>query len=299
MKKYIIITIIIFVLLLFINKLLRSIKIYSSLKKYTYISLDLGGKKSNVPEIYSINKEIKNIPQQVTVLLEYRDNTVFYTIENQDNTTEVIKYNLKNEKKEVEIFKERLGLNIKKYKNNLYVLNYDKNDIVCLFEYDISTKKKEKLIDNIVENEFPLITEDKIFFSRNGNLFEYDKKNRKEKNLFIKGKFPFDYLDNDLYYYVEEKHLIEKINLISGERKEIQYEDLLETFNIHETPVKIGEKVYILNKENYNSVYLFNTELYIFDMENKFKIKVNKLYKIKKENNFFNPISYLFFDGNF
>lgn len=299
MKKYLLIFCIILLTLtgiLKIQKFLQKQYFLSKLKgKYfitiAYEKIKDPDKRKNKIMGYDGKKKIGYAnTEKIESILSYEDGKIFYYKEFYTTEREIVEYDLKNQKIINSFSFPNTDYSLKnmiKVDDNLYFTNYyyyEGSEIENkLYEYNLKTKNIRKILDYNGEG-LPLITKEKIYYSKDSKIYIFDK-NTEEIKYLCEGIKPFDY-DNGYLYYMDTQN-----NLIKISEKSKQKEKLYTL----ESNIKIGGKPEKIT----NDLYLFiklvpkfikvefdvdDTELELVDIKKNKKINLKDLYY---RNNFF------------
>lgn len=228
--------------------------------------------------------------EKIESILSYEDGKIFYYKEFYTTEREIVEYDLKNQKIINSFSFPNTDYSLKnmiKVDDNLYFTNYyyyEGSEIENkLYEYNLKTKNIRKILDYNGEG-LPLITKEKIYYSKDSKIYIFDK-NTEEIKYLCEGIKPFDY-DNGYLYYMDTQN-----NLIKISEKSKQKEKLYTL----ESNIKIGGKPEKIT----NDLYLFiklvpkfikvefdvdDTELELVDIKKNKKINLKDLYY---RNNFF------------
>ena len=228
--------------------------------------------------------------EKIESILSYEYGKIFYYKEFGTSEREIVEYDLKNQKiiNSFPFHNTDYSLkNMIKVDDNLYFTNYyyyEGSEIENkLYEYNLKTKNIRKILDYNGEG-LPLITKEKIYYSKDSKIYIFDK-NTEEIKYLCEGIKPFDY-DNGYLYYMDTQN-----NLIKISEKSKQKEKLYTL----ESNIKIGGKPEKIT----NDLYLFiklvpkfikvefdvdDTELELVDIKKNKKINLKDLYY---RNNFF------------
>jgi len=228
--------------------------------------------------------------EKIESILSYEDGKIFYYKEFGTSEREIVEYDLKNQKIINSFPFPDTDCSLKnmiKVDDNLYFTNYyyyEGSEIENkLYEYNLKTKKIRKILEYNGEG-LPLITKERIYYSKDSKIYILDK-NTEEIKYLCEGIKPFAY-DNGYLYYMDTQN-----NLIKISEKNNQKEKLYTL----ESNMKIGGKPEKIT----NDLYLFiklvpkfikvefdvdDTELELVDIKKNKKINLKDLYY---RNNFF------------
>ena len=291
MKKFLLILCIIFLSLigaLEIQKFLQKQYFLSKLKgKYfitiAYEKIKDPDKRKNKIIGYANTEKIESI-------LSYEDGKIFYYKEFYTTEREIVEYDLKNQKIINSFHFPDTDCSLKnmiKVDDNLYFTNYyyyEGSEIENkLYEYNLKTKKIRKILEYNGEG-LPLITKERIYYSKDSKIYILDK-NTEEIKYLCEGIKPFAY-DNGYLYYMDTQN-----NLIKISEKNNQKEKLYTL----ESNIKIGGKPEKITNDLYLFVKLVpkfikvefdvdDTELELVDIKKNKEINLKDLYY---RNNFF------------
>ena len=290
MKKYLLIFCIILLSLtgiLKIQKFLQKQYFLSKLKGKYFITIayekikDPDKRKNKIG--YANTEKIESI-------LSYEDEKIFYYKEFGTSEREIVEYDLKNQKIINSFPFPNTDYSLKnmiKVDDNLYFTNYyyyEGSEIENkLYEYNLKTKNIRKILDYNGEGS-PLITKERIYYSKDSKIYILDK-NTEEIKYLCEGIKPFAY-DNGYLYYMDTQN-----NLIKISEKNNQKEKLYTL----ESNIKIGGKPEKITNDLYLFVKLVpkfikvefdvdDTELELVDIKKNKKINLKDLYY---RNNFF------------
>ena len=314
MKKYLLIFCIILLSLtgiLKIQKFLQKQYFLSKLKgKYFIMIADEKikdpDKRKNKIMGYDGKKKIGYAnTEKIESILSYEDGKIFYYKEFYTTEREIVEYDLKNQKI-INSFPfpdtDYSLKNMIKVDDNLYFTNYyyyEGSEI----EDNLKTKNIRKILDYNGEG-LPLITKERIYYSKDSKIYIFDK-NTEEIKYLCEGIKPFAY-DNGYLYYMDTQN-----NLIKISEKNNQKERLYTL----ESNIKIGGKPEKIT----NDLYLFiklvpkfikvefdvdDTELELVHIKKNKKINLKDLYYRNKffekeqieENILFTNTTFMFID---
>ena len=164
------------------------------------------------------------------------------------------------------------------YNGEVYILKKSKQNASMLDiyrYYNLNDKTELKIIENVdIYNDFPLIKDNNIFFTRNHEIHRYDFTAHNEENLNITGENPFDYDNDILYYMISSSGEIRTLNLKTQKSERLYKNKKLEKSFISGSPLKINNDLYlmkVITGDDKNEAYNF----YIYDK------KKNKLTNYK------------------
>ena len=299
MKKFLLILCIIFLSLigiLKIQKFLQKQYFLSKLKGKYFITIvyekikDPDKRKNKIMGYDGKKKMGYANTEKIESILSYEDGKIFYYKEFGTSEREIVEYDLKNQKI-INSFPfpdtDYSLKNMIKVDDNLYFTNYyyyEGSEIENkLYEYNLKTKKIRKILEYNGEG-LPLITKERIYYSKDSKIYILDK-NTEEIKYLCEGIKPFAY-DNGYLYYMDTQN-----NLIKISEKNNQKEKLY-TF---ESNMKIGGKPEKITDDLYLFIKLVpkfikvefdvdDTELELVDIKKNKKINLKDLYY---RNNFF------------
>ena len=299
MKKYLLIFCIILLTLIGILKIQKFLQkqYFLSQLKGTYFIMIADEKIKDPAKIknkimgYDGKKKIGYAnTEKIESILSYEDGKIFYYKEFGTSEREIVEYDLKNQKiiNSFPFHNTDYSLkNMIKVDDNLYFTNYyyyEGSEIENkLYEYNLKTKNIRKILDYNGEG-LPLITKEKIYYSKDSKIYIFDK-NTKEIKYLCEGIKPFAY-DNGYLYYMDTQN-----NLIKISEKSKQKEKLYTL----ESNIKIGGKPEKITNDLYLFIKLIpkfikvefdvdDTELELVDIKKNKKINLKDLYY---RNNFF------------
>ena len=164
------------------------------------------------------------------------------------------------------------------YNGEVYILKKSKQNASMLDiyrYYNLNDKTELKIIENVdIYNDFPLIKDNNIFFTRNHEIHRSDFTTHNEENLNITGENPFDYDNDILYYMISSSGEIRTLNLKTQKSERLYKNKKLEKSFISGSPLKINNDLYlmkVITGDDKNEAYNF----YIYDK------KKNKLTNYK------------------
>ena len=228
--------------------------------------------------------------EKIESILSYEDGKIFYYKEFYTKEREIVEYDLKNQKIINSFPFPSTDYSLKnmiKVDDNLYFTNYyyyEGSEIENkLYEYNLKTKKIRKILEYNGEG-LPLITKERIYYSKDSKIYIFNK-NTKEIKYLCEGIKPFAY-DNGYLYYMDNQN-----NLIKISEKNNQKEKLYTL----ESNIKIGGKPEKITNDLYLFVKLVpkfikvefdvdDTELELVHIKKNKKINLKDLYY---RNNFF------------
>lgn len=299
MKKYLLIFCIILLTLigiLKIQKFLQKQYFLSKLKGKYFITTvyekikDPDKRKNKIMGYDGKEKMCYANTEKIESILSYEDGKIFYYKEFYTTEREIVEYDLKNQKIINSFPFPDTDCSLKnmiKVDDNLYFTNYyyyEGSEIENkLYEYNLKTKKIRKILEYNGEG-LPLITKERIYYSKDSKIYILDKNTEEIKYLY-EGIKPFAY-DNGYLYYMDTQN-----NLIKISEKNNQKEKLY-TF---ESNMKIGGKPEKITDDLYLFIKLVpkfikvefdvdDTELELVDIKKNKKINLKDLYY---RNNFF------------
>ena len=224
MKKYLLIFCIILLTLigiLKIQKFLQKQYFLSKLKgKYfitiAYEKIKDPDKRKNKIMGYDGKKKIGYVnTEKIESILSYEDGKIFYYKEFYTTEREIVEYDLKNQKITNSFPFPDTDYSLKnmiKVDDNLYFTNYyyyEGSEIENeLYEYNLKTKNIRKILDYNGEG-LPLITKERIYYSKDSKIYILDK-NTEEIKYLCEGIKPFAY-DNGYLYYMDTQNNLIKI----------------------------------------------------------------------------------------
>ena len=299
MKKYLLIFCIILLTLtgiLKIQKFLQKQYFLSKLKgKYfitiAYEKIKDPDKRKNKIMGYDGKKKIGYAnTEKIESILSYEDGKIFYYKEFDTSEREIVEYDLKNQKIINSFPFPDTDCSLKnmiKVDDNLYFTNYyyyEGSEIENkLYEYNLKTKKIRKILEYNGEG-LPLITKERIYYSKDSKIYFFDK-NTKEIKYLCEGIKPFAY-DNGYLYYMDNQNNLIKISEKSNQKEKLY--TLESNIKIGGKPEKITDDLYLFVKLVPRfikiEIDIDDTELELVDIKKNKKINLKDLYY---RNNFF------------
>ena len=228
--------------------------------------------------------------EKIESILSYEDGKIFYYKEFYTKEREIVEYDLKNQKiiNSFPFHNTDYSLkNMIKVDDNLYFTNYyyyEGSEIENeLYEYNLKTKNIRKILDYNGEG-LPLITKERIYYSKDSKIYIFDK-NTKEIKYLCEGIKPFAY-DNDYLYYMDTQNNLIKISEKSNQKEKLY--TLESNMKIGGKPEKITDDLYLFIKLVPRfikiEIDIDDTELELVDIKKNKKINLKDLYY---RNNFF------------
>lgn len=228
--------------------------------------------------------------EKIESILSYEDGKIFYYKEFGTSEREIVEYDLKNQKiiNSFPFHNTDYSLkNMIKVDDNLYFTNYyyyEGSEIENkLYEYNLKTKNIRKILDYNGEG-LPLITKEKIYYSKDSKIYIFDK-NTKEIKYLCEGIKPFAY-DNGYLYYMDTQNNLIKISEKSNQKEKLY--TLESNIKIGGKPEKITDDLYLFVKLVPKFIKVEfdvdDTELELVDIKKNKKINLKDLYY---RNNFF------------
>ena len=228
--------------------------------------------------------------EKIESILSYEDGKIFYYKEFGTSEREIVKYDLKNQKIINSFPFPSTDYSLKnmiKVDDNLYFTNYyyfEGSEIENeLYEYNLKTKNIRKILDYNGEG-LPLITKERIYYSKDSKIYIFDK-NTKEIKYLCEGIKPFAY-DNGYLYYMDTQNNLIKISEKSNQKEKLY--TLERNIKIGGKPEKIADDLYLFIKLVPKFIKVEfdvdDTELELVDIKKNKKINLKDLYY---RNNFF------------
>lgn len=228
--------------------------------------------------------------EKIESILSYEDGKIFYYKEFYTKERKIVEYDLKN-KKIINSFPfpntDYSLKNMIKVDDNLYFTNYyyyEGSEIENkLYEYNLKTKNIRKVLDYNGEG-LPLITKEKIYYSKDSKIYIFNK-NTKEIKYLCEGIKPFAY-DNGYLYYMDNQNNLIKISEKNNQKEKLY--TLESNMKIGGKPEKITDDLYLFIKLVPRFIKVEfdvdDTELELVDIKKNKKINLKDLYY---RNNFF------------
>lgn len=228
--------------------------------------------------------------EKIESILSYEDGKIFYYKEFDTSEREIVEYDLKNQKI-INSFPfpdtDYSLKNMIKVDDNLYFTNYyyyEGSEIENeLYEYNLKTKNIRKILDYNGEG-LPLITKERIYYSKDSKIYIFDK-NTEEIKYLCEGIKPFAY-DNDYLYYMDNQNNLIKISEKNNQKEKLY--TLESNIKIGGKPEKITDDLYLFIKLVPKFIKVEfdvdNTEVELVDIKKNKKINLKDLYY---RNNFF------------
>ena len=212
------------------------------------------------------------------------DEKIFYYKEFGTSEREIVEYDLKNQKIINSFPFPNTDYSLKnmiKVDDNLYFTNYyyyEGSEIENkLYEYNLKTKNIRKILDYNGEG-LPLITKEKIYYSKDSKIYIFDK-NTKEIKYLCEGIKPFAY-DNGYLYYMDTQNNLIKISEKSNKKEKLY--TLESNTKIGGKPEKITNDLYLFIKLVPKFIKVEfdvdDTELELVDIKKNKKINLKDLY---------------------
>lgn len=234
MKKYLLIFCIILLSLIGILKIQKNLQkqyFLSKLKgKYfitiVYEKIKDPDKRKNKIMGYDGKKKIGYAnTEKIESILSYEDGKIFYYKEFYTTEREIVEYDLKNQKIINSFPFPDTDCSLKnmiKVDDNLYFTNYyyyEGSEIENkLYEYNLKTKKIRKILEYNGEG-LPLITKERIYYSKDSKIYILDK-NTEEIKYLCEGIKPFAY-DNGYLYYMDTQNNLIKISEKNNQKEKL------------------------------------------------------------------------------
>ena len=235
-----------------------------------------------------------NISEEISGLGYKNKNIILHKIEyvnnkdNKDLESMIIYYSLDTHKKQeyslptIHNVMSNDGNRYYIYNGEVYILKKSKQNASMLDiyrYYNLNDKTELKIIENVdIYNDFPLIKDSNIFFTRNYEIHRYDFTTHNEENLNITGENPFDYDNDILYYMISLSGEIRTLNLKTQKSERLYKNKKLEKSFISGSPLKINDDLYlmkVITGDDKNEVCNF----YIYDKK---KNKLTNYENIRK-----------------
>ena len=228
--------------------------------------------------------------EKIESILSYEDGKIFYYKEFDTSEREIVEYDLKNQKIINSFPFPNTDYSLKnmiKVDDNLYFTNYyyyEGSEIENkLYEYNLKTKKIRKILEYNGEG-LPLITKERIYYSKDSKIYIFDK-NTEEIKYLCEGIKPFAY-DNGYLYYMDTQNNLIKISEKSKQKEKLY--TLERNIKIGGKPEKITNDLYLFIKLVPKFIKVEfdvdDTELELVDIKKNKKINLKDLYY---RNNFF------------
>ena len=222
--------------------------------------------------------------EKIESILSYEDGKIFYYKEFDTLEREIVEYDFKNQKIINSFPFPSTDYSLKnmiKVDDNLYFTNYyyfEGSEIENeLYEYNLKTKNIRKILDYNGEG-LPLITKERIYYSKDGKIYIFDKKTKEIKYL-CEGIKPFAY-DNDYLYYMDNQNNLIKISEKSNQKEKLY--TLESNMKIGGKPEKITDDLYLFIKLLPKFIKVEfdadDTELELVDIKKNKKINLKDLY---------------------
>ena len=299
MKKFLLILCIIFLSLigvLEIQKFLQKQYFLSKLKEKYFIMIadekikDPDKRKNKIMGYDGKEKIGYANTEKIESILSYEDGKIFYYKEFGTSEREIVEYDLKNQKIINSFPFPSTDYSLKnmiKVDDNLYFTNYcyyEGSEIENkLYEYNLKTKKIRKILEYNGEG-LPLITKERIYYSKDSKIYIFNK-NTKEIKYLCEGIKPFAY-DNGYLYYMDTQNNLIKISEKSNQKEKLY--TLESNMKIGGNPEKITDDLYLFIKLVPRFIKVEfdvdDTELELLDIKKNKKINLKDLYY---RNNFF------------